>query len=511
MASDTTSIPRIRRPLAMAGGLLALASLAAPLQQSGATFTSRTVNPSGGITAAPDWTPPVVDLAGLDAIRTGATITATASDAETGVRDVVFSWAPTGTQTWKPICTATASPYRCTNVSTVGMTAEVDIRAVATDHAGYRATDVVEGVTVDNAAPTVSFGTVPQTLSGLVVIPMNATDVDTEVVSVTLRVRPVGGTWTEVCTDATSPYSCGWDTTKGPGGSYELQATATDSAGNVGTATITRTVDNTVASVAVVQPATWLRGTVSIDAVASSTSPITSVTIQYSRNGTNGWTTLCTDTTSPYGCPLVTTSLADGAIWFRASLLSGTKTTDSALVGPVYIDNSAFRGHDVQAANGAGTAGRPDAGDTITLTYNRLLNPGTVLSGWTGAPQAVTLRLRDGQSLGLTGTDDSVDVLSGNQAVNLGSVNLRTDQIKRRATATFAGTIALGTTTVNGQQASVVTVTFGAQQTGRSQELRTSSILPTMAWTPSAAARDTTNVAASTAPVTETGAQDRDL
>ena len=522
MATTTSTTSRIRRPLALAWGLLALGIVAIPLQQSSAAFTSQSTNPAAGITAAPDWTSPMVDLANTYAIRNGATITATATDAETGVRTVAFAWAPTsGTITWTPICTATTAPYSCT-VNTSGMPADVDLRAVATDGAGYSSTDVLEDVAVDNAAPTVSIGlTNNTTLTGVANVPVNATDAQTYVTSVLVQYRLVGtSTWTTICTDTTFPYACSFDTTKLTNqAKYELLATAVDLAGNQATATTTVTVDNRNASVSVVQPdPNYLRGLATVQANAFSNAAITSVAIEWSTgsaaNGT--WTRICADATAPYSCEgWDTTKVPHTVVYLRAVLLDASGTTSSTAV-LVNIDNSAFRGVDVQTTNGQ-TAGRLDAGDTVVLTYNRLLNLSTVHAGWTAGAQAVTVRLRDGASIGLGGTDDTLDVVvngsnpSNPTLVGIGSVNARTDLVKPRATVTFTGTMTHSTTTVNGQQASVVTITVGTQVTGRTQELRTSTVAATMAWSPSSAARDTSGTVASVAPVSELGAPDRDL
>ncbi len=50
------------------------------------------------------------------------------------------------------------------------------------------------------------------------------------------------------------------------------------------------------------------------------------------------------------------------------------KVTTSAVVAARVVDNSPLRGVDVQTTN-VGTAGRLTAGDTITLTYSRRVQP----------------------------------------------------------------------------------------------------------------------------------------
>jgi hypothetical protein len=67
---------------------------------------------------------------------------------------------------------------------------------------------------------------------------------------------PAGtSTWTTICTDNTSSYSCAWATTGVSDGNYDLRATAVDTLGHTSTsATIaSRRVDNTVPTATDVQ------------------------------------------------------------------------------------------------------------------------------------------------------------------------------------------------------------------------------------------------------------------
>src|SRR5262249_56642020 len=79
-----------------------------------------------------------------------------------------------------------------------------------------------------------------QTVSGTTPVAANATDnVSVASVQVLLDGRPLGPLLTA------APYGLAWDTTRVANGTHQLGATATDSAGNVGTApTITVTVSN---------------------------------------------------------------------------------------------------------------------------------------------------------------------------------------------------------------------------------------------------------------------------
>jgi len=270
-------------------------------------------------------------------------------------------------------------------------------------------------------------------------------------------------------------------------------------------------VDNTVASVSMEDPGEYLTGTVPLAASANSPAGISSVRIQSAPAGTGTWTTRCTATASPYTCGWNTTAVADGLYDFRAILLepSGREAT-SATMASRRVDNSPLRGADVQAVNGTGTAGRFDAGDVLTFTYSQPVTLGSVTAGWNGSTLPVTVRLRDGNLLGLGNSADTVDIQRTGGTVNLGTLNTKGNFIKNRKTATFNATMAATTVTVGGVPRTVVTVTLGTVAGGASS-LRTYATPAAMVWSPTAAVTSPAGVASSTAPATETGALDRDF
>jgi hypothetical protein len=249
---------------------------------------------------------------------------------------------------------------------------------------------------------------------------------------------------------------------------------------------------------------------VTLGATANSTAGVTSVRIQRAPNGTTTWTDVCTDTTAPYTCSWNTTTVADGLYDFRAILVDGTgKVTTSVTVSARRVDNSPLRGLDVQTANGGATAGKLEANDTVTFTYSDQVNPATLSAGWNGAATAVSLRVRDGNLFSLGNKGDTLDVLRGGSAVNLGSVNLKEDYVKSGKTVTFNATMTASTATVNGVTVTVVTVKLGTLASGTG--IRTVSGLSAMVWSPAAAATDLFGTACSTAPATETGTLDREF
>lgn len=497
--------------LLLAAALLATL-FAARSQLSGADYTAASVNPQTQVASAADWVAPTISLADPGpALRGTVKIAATATDTYgSGVASVRIQRSLAGAGAWTDICTTTASPYSC-NLDTTALANDYyDLRAVATDAAGFTASDTVADVQIDNLAPSVAMMDPGSRLSGVVTLGAEASDADSGVATVTIQMTPSGSTtWTSVCTATTSPYSCRFDSRTVAEGSYDFRALATDSAGNAKTsATIqSRRIDNTVSSVSLEDPGAYLHGTVSLLANASSSNGIASVTIQRAVAGKSTWTDICRITAAPYSCAFNTTTIADGGYDLKAVMVTTTGAQyTSATVLNRQVDNTETRGVDVQTSNrSGGVAGRIESGDSVALTYSEAINPSSILPGWSGsAPVAIYVRIRDGNLVGTGSAGDTVQLSSdaaGNSPLRLGSVNLHGDFVKSNKTSTFAATL-------SPSGGSTFTVTIGALSSGGA--LRTAAAAQ-MAWTPSGLATDLSANPCSTAPVLESGALDRDF
>jgi hypothetical protein len=587
--------------------MLAVALCAVVLQ--GTQFSSATYTGTSGyaaeVTAANDWTPPVVAISQPTdgAIVSGATaVTASATDARSAIASVVIQVAPVDTDTWQTICTATTAPYTCSWTTGTVADGRYQLRATATDTVGLTTTSATVGVRVANnagvvlgtlpdsfrgalamtasvtgtgqvaatsisfqyrvstttswttiagctaantlqascawtptgtsevydvravavvgvstltdprdavqydpVAPTATLAVPAGVLSGTVALTATAGDDDSGVARVLFEYRRAGTTtWTACGTDTEAPYACALNTTGlVDGATYEFRATATDHAGNVvTTATQTRTVDNTAATVSVTSPASGstLRGAVTVTADAFSAQGITSVRPEYRAAG-GAWVALCTDTTAPYSCAWDTTALPAGSYELRAVLTHGGGTATSAVV-PVTLDNSVLRAQDVSATN-VGTSGYVNAGDRLVLTYSTVVDLTSIKAGWTGASTSAALALEDTSLAGGTG-----DRLRFTDA-NLGHVSFVQNYVKANRSVAFAATMTATTATVAGVDVTVVTVTLGAPQA--TNNLRTSAATGAMRWTPSGLARTPQGAACAVVPASESGATDRDL
>jgi hypothetical protein len=230
---------------------------ATPGQTTGAkTFTITATDVAGNAPATSGTFPVTVDSTIPAATMTdpGSPLTgtvalgSTATDAGAGIASMTIQRSPNGANTWTSICTDSTSPYGCSFNTASVLDGAYDFRATAIDNAGNVDTSGARNNRqIDNNAPTISLSANASPLSATQTITATVGDgTGSGVSSVTIQRSPAGAnTWTDICTDTTSPFSCPFDTTTVTDGSYDFRGTATDGV-NLSTtsATITRTVDN---------------------------------------------------------------------------------------------------------------------------------------------------------------------------------------------------------------------------------------------------------------------------
>ena len=195
-------------------------------------------------------TDPGVYLAG-----TAVSLTATGTDGGSGVANVKIQRSPAGAGTWTDVCTDTSSPLRLHVRLDRGHRRPLRLPR---DHDRQRGQhdDVLHG---DEPARRQHGPHRRPDRSGRVSprdghLERNEHGRWLGVLNVKIQRAPTG-TGVDICTDATSPYSCSWDTTSWPNGGYDLRAVATDNAGNVtySTTLVNRVVDNTAPTASDVQ------------------------------------------------------------------------------------------------------------------------------------------------------------------------------------------------------------------------------------------------------------------
>ena len=437
-------------------------------------------------------------------LRGTISLDATASDGG-GIANVKIQRSPAGLNIWTDICTDSSFPYSCsTDTVTWGGDALYDLRAIATDNASRTNTSTVANRRVDNTLPTVTTTDPGANLHGTITLNATATDAGSGVSSVTIQRSPAGaGTWTDVCTDLSSPYSCtGVDTTTwGGDGLYDLRTAAIDVAGNPNTsATIAnRRVDNTAPTAGLTDPGSPLRQTVTLNATATDTggSGVLNVPIEGSPAGAGAWTNICTDATSPYSCSWDTTGVTDGSYDLRAIATDNAGNSTTSTVTGGVVDNTAPTATDVQSANAGLTVGRPETNDTITFTYSEQIAPASILAGWNGSSTAVTVRITN------SGSSDTLEVWnSGNTAL----LPLTGSAVALSGNYVVASAVFTATMTHSG---AAITVTLGTLSSGTVTTAGGAG--GTMSWTPSATATDVAGNACTTTAATESGAADKEF
>lgn len=155
--------------------------------------------------------------------------------------------------------------------------------------------------------------------------------------------------------------------------------------------------------------------------------------------------------------------------------IAGNSATQSGF--SVTVDNTKPSAVDVQTTN-AGVAGQPGIGDTITYTYSEIIDPDSVLAGWTGASTNVVLRVAQnaaGDKVSIRNAGNSAQLPFG--TVNLVGLNYVTATRDFGASGTPSTMVAVGNTFV---------ITLGTA----SGAVGTESVANYMDWSPVAGAHD---------------------
>lgn len=158
-------------------------------------------------------------------------------------------------------------------------------------------------------------------------------------------------------------------------GAHTVSYLATDAAANSSTTkTQAVTIDTTGPAVTLVDPGASLRGIVTLSATAADDGAgVSGVVIQRSPAGAGTWTTVCTNTSAPYTCSLVTTSLSDGLYDLRAVATDNVGNVSTSVRTNRRIDNT-----------------NPTASSSVSPAPNA--------NGWNNSPVTVTVTASDSGS-----------------------------------------------------------------------------------------------------------------
>ena len=297
-------------------------------------------NPTGAITAPAD----------ASVVNGLITVSSDSADAGSGVQQVVFERSPAGAGSWTAIDTDTSAPYSVNWATGAVSDGSYDLRAVTTDVAGNPETSATVDVLVDNNAPSISITAPSAFVNAAAPDPftVTATSPDSDIDHVEFfrcsnaTTSCASGSWVSLGTDTTAPYTAQWNVDGD--GNRALRAVATDLGSNTATDTDDVTIDRVVPTGDLDDPGANLRGTVSLSGSGSDPggSGVASLTFQRSPAGAGTWTTVDTDTGSPYSVSFDTTGVSDGLYDLRVIVtdVAGNQTT-SAAVANRRVDNTA--------------------------------------------------------------------------------------------------------------------------------------------------------------------------
>jgi chitinase len=474
--------------------VLATLALGGGVAASGADFTASSSSPGSAFATAADFNTVTATISAPAGTLTGTqTISATVAS-DRGIASVKLQYAPTGTGDWADICNAASCPWNTATVADGGY----DLRAVATDNAGYSRTSAGITRTLDNFSLAITLADPTANISGTKSLTAAATGAAGGIASLKLQHRAAGAaSWTDVCPAvATTSITCGLNTTGLPDGARELRAIVTDGSGASAISALrTTNVDNVAPTVT---PSTPSTGTGIVTMTADAQDPGSGIQfVAWEAQYQGVWYEFCRDTAAPYVCSGDSAMVADGTYPVRLHVRDNAGVDLYTTGTQVTIDNPPAP-TDVQAGN-AGVVGQLDAGDWIRLTWNETMLPSSVLAGWNGSSTAVTVRVVEA---------GAVDQIEFYDAANTTRVKLTTSAAGLKlggsfvnANETFAATMA--------QSGGSITVTLGAPN--GTPTLNTVATAGTLSWTPSAAATDATGHASRTTTVNETGTADVDF
>lgn len=167
------------------------------------------------------------------------------------------------------------------------------------------------------------------------------------------------------------------------------------------------------------------------------------------------------------------------------------------------VDDTAPTAVDVQSTNvSGGTVGHLDLGDTLTLTYSGVIDPYSILPGWTGATTPVQVAVVDG---GSSATDYIVvyNTAASPVQIPLGTVYLGSPNYLKTGTGNFVSFGATGSATASTitRSGSAMTIVLGTPSGATS----TNTTAAAMTWTPSTAATDIAGNPSTATTATQSG------
>jgi hypothetical protein len=196
----------------------------------------------------------------------------------------------------------------------------------------------------------------------------------------------------------------------------------------------------------------------------------------------------------------VASSLAAGSKGYTLTSTDNNANSRVQTGFTVVVDNTAPTGIDIQTANGGATVGRVELGDRITYTFSEVIDPESVMAGWTGGSTSVVVRFTNNGSADTFAIWNAADTTQ----LALGSVNTKGNYVTTAVTAGASGT---ASTMVLDAANKTITVTLGTV----AGTVNTDNANNSAAWTPSTGAFDRAGNVMSSILVNEGGTNDKDF
>src|SRR3954469_2126105 len=196
------------------------------------------------------------------------------------------------------------------------------------------------------------------------------------------------------------------------------------------------------------------------------------------------------------------TTFGQGTYTARATQPYGSGNTGTSAERTFTIDTAAPTRVSIAAANGAGTPGHLDAGDTITYSYSEPMLQSSILASWTGT-SAATVRVKF-----FSGSADAFTVLdsAGAATVKLDAGSTAGGGVSLGGANVVSNIVSFSATLRRSPDGKSFVVTLGSPDIA-ANVVATRTGAANMRWTPKAGPSDLAgNPLASTAPWTETDA-----
>jgi hypothetical protein len=448
-------------------------------------------------------------------VLTNAATDPTVNGASSGVSSVSYYYCfGTGCTPSTLIGTSSTGPNYSVAWSAQPADGTYQVRAVVTDVAGNTANSTTVSTLIDNTPPSngsVSITGGYYTSASVSVTFTTGTDTggsniasrQLQRASATLLGGSCGSFASPVFTNVgpANPTSSYADTSVVSGNCYEYQYLVTDGAGNTTPygPTVVAKIDTTAPAFTVASTGTnvYWNGSVVLFHNGAGTSGSFTVTATDPESGIgtptfgsapSGWTVSGSGSARTY---TLTSTSAAGSITVSATNGAGTNTGNQTIT--LTLDNTKPAPVDVTLANGIGTPGTADTGDTDTITYSEQLNASSICSAWTNSG----LQTLTNATVTLTnsGGKDLLSVATASCSFNFGSQQVG-DYVSANASFT-SSTVAWDPT------AKTLTITLGTTASGA---LKTGVATFKQVYTPVAAITDLVGNTMATTAFTDTTA-----